>query len=176
MPAQIALARLLLLGLLIIPVAARADLIMVSNEKDNTISVLDADTLALVKTVPTGERPRGIVLSPDHRFLYICASDSDRIDVMDTHSLTITGSVPSNPDPELFDISPDGKTLYISNENNHEVSVVDIASAKIQTEKGAALDSFHVRELSGLKITSEERQSQLTRRLLEAIETLDKGK
>ena len=53
---------------------------------------------------------------------------------------------------------------------------LDIASAKIQTEKGAALDSFHVRELSGLKITSEERQSQLTRRLLEAIETLDKGK
>ena len=56
---------------------------MVSNEKDNTITVLDGETLKPVRTVKVGERPRGIVLSQDGQHLYICASDSDRIDVLD---------------------------------------------------------------------------------------------
>ena len=54
MPAQMTLARLLALILIAVPAATRADLIMVSNEKDNTISVLDGDSLQVIKTVPTG--------------------------------------------------------------------------------------------------------------------------
>ena len=56
---------------------AEARTIYVSNEKGNTISIVDGDTLELVQEVPVGERPRGIVLSPDDKFLYICASDDD---------------------------------------------------------------------------------------------------
>ena len=52
---------------------------------------------------------------------------------------------------------------------------LDIVSAKIQTEKGAALDSFHVREASGLKVLLEDRQRHITLRLLEAIEALDRA-
>src|SRR6266404_3939727 len=62
------------------PVAAER--IFVSNEKDNTIAVLDGKTLSLVKTVAVGARPRGIVLSNDGNALYICASDADHIEVL----------------------------------------------------------------------------------------------
>ena len=34
----------------------------VSNEKDNTISVVDLDKMETVKSIPVGERPRGILL------------------------------------------------------------------------------------------------------------------
>ena len=64
--------------------AAEARTIYVSNEKGNTISIVDGDTLELVQEVPVGERPRGIVLSPDGKFLYICASDDDTVQIMDT--------------------------------------------------------------------------------------------
>ncbi|HVR68841.1 MAG TPA: hypothetical protein VMT98_19500, partial [Verrucomicrobiae bacterium] len=48
-------------AILAVPVAAET--IFVSNEKDNSISILDGATLEVVKTVPVGQRPRGITLS-----------------------------------------------------------------------------------------------------------------
>jgi YVTN family beta-propeller protein len=63
--------------------ASLAETVYVSNEKDNTITVIDGNALQPVKTIPVGQRPRGILLSADQRLLYICASDSDRIEVLD---------------------------------------------------------------------------------------------
>ncbi len=60
-----ALCRLLPLAVLaaLASGAARASTVLVSNEKGNSITVLDGATLKLIKTVPVGQRPRGIVLS-----------------------------------------------------------------------------------------------------------------
>jgi YVTN family beta-propeller protein len=44
---------------------ASAYLAYVSNEKSNTISVIDTDKLAVVKTIKVGQRPRGIGLTKD---------------------------------------------------------------------------------------------------------------
>jgi [protein-PII] uridylyltransferase len=49
---------------------------------------------------------------------------------------------------------------------------VDIAGARIVTERGAAIDSFYVRELDGGKIVSIERQKTIDARLSEAIQRL----
>ena len=49
---------------------------------------------------------------------------------------------------------------------------VDISTARILTEKGAAIDSFYVREVDGGKILSPERQKAIQRRLLHAINSL----
>ena len=49
---------------------------------------------------------------------------------------------------------------------------VDISTARICTEKGAAIDSFYVREEDGGKILSPERQKAIERRLLHAINAL----
>jgi [protein-PII] uridylyltransferase len=49
---------------------------------------------------------------------------------------------------------------------------VDISTARILTEKGAAIDSFYVRELDGGKILATERQQAIQRRLLHAIDSL----
>lgn len=49
---------------------------------------------------------------------------------------------------------------------------VDISTARICTEKGAAIDSFYVREIDGGKIVSPERQAAIKRRLLHATSRL----
>ena len=51
--------------------------IFVSNEKDNTITVIDGKTLQTIKTIPVGRRPRGVVLSPDFKELFVAAGDGD---------------------------------------------------------------------------------------------------
>ncbi|HSO41715.1 MAG TPA: hypothetical protein VLR47_02530, partial [Rhodospirillales bacterium] len=42
---------------------ARAETVIVSNERDNTLSVIDGQTLTVTQTVPVGRRPRGITLN-----------------------------------------------------------------------------------------------------------------
>lgn len=108
--------------------------IYVSNEKDNTISILDGKSYKLLKTVKVGQRPRGVILSKDQTQLYICASDDDRIEVLDLKTLKIVDILPSGPDPELMKISHDGKFIYVSNEDDNLITVVDIEKRKIKAE------------------------------------------
>jgi PQQ-dependent catabolism-associated beta-propeller protein len=108
--------------------------IFVSNEKGNSISIIDGETLELIETVPVGNRPRGIALSSDGRHLYICASDDNTIQVLDTESRKVVGNLPSGPDPELLVLSPDDALIYVANEDDNMVTVVDIASKAAVTE------------------------------------------
>ncbi len=50
---------------------------------------------------------------------------------------------------------------------------LDISAAKISTEKGAAIDTFYIRELEGSKVVSSERHRAIERRLRQAIQSLD---
>ena len=50
-------------ALLLLTAPAYAETIFVSNEKDNTITVVDGKTLQVIKTIKVSRRPRGVVLS-----------------------------------------------------------------------------------------------------------------
>jgi PQQ-dependent catabolism-associated beta-propeller protein len=113
--------------------AARADTIYVSNEKGNSITVLD-NSLKVIKTVPVGQRPRGIVLSKDGHTLYICASDDNEIEQLDLDDYTMKPPLPSGADPENFALHPDGKHLYVANEDNSLVTIVDIEQRSVAGE------------------------------------------
>ena len=69
--------------------------IWVTNEKDDTVSVIATETLEVIQTYETGERPRGITFSKDYTRLYICASDSDAVQVMDPNTGEILHDLPS---------------------------------------------------------------------------------
>src|SRR6201997_1480516 len=98
----------------------------VSNEKSNTISVIDTDKFTVVKTIKVGQRPRGIELTKDGKFVLVAVGDDDTIQMIDTATGEITGTLPSGPDPEFFAQDPAGKFLYVSNENDNTVTIIDI--------------------------------------------------
>jgi len=62
--------------------------------------------------------------------------------------------------------------LYTISQTLSEVEL-DISAAKICTEKGAAIDSFYVRESDGGKVIAPERQRAIERKLRHAIHELD---
>jgi [protein-PII] uridylyltransferase len=62
--------------------------------------------------------------------------------------------------------------LYAMSQKLSELTL-DVAAAKISTEKGAAIDSFYVREMDGSKVISPERHHSIERRLRQAIHALD---
>lgn len=114
--------------------AAWANKIYVSNEKGNTVTVIDSEGWEAIAEFPVGNRPRGIGISPDGKHLYVCTSDDDIIKVFDAETYEFLWSLPSGPDPELFVLSPDGSTLYVSNEDDNLVTVVDTGTKTVAAE------------------------------------------
>ncbi len=113
---------------------ANAETAYITNEKGNSISVIDLDKLEVVKTVPVGQRPRGITLSKDETEMYVCLGDDDTIAIVDTKTLKTIGDLPSGPDPEQLRLSPDGKLLFIANENDALLTAIDLSTRKAVSE------------------------------------------
>ncbi len=129
-----ALAALSLSSLALGAGPAAAYKIFVSNEKENTISVIDSEKLEVVHTIKTGNRPRGIILSKDGKWVIVCTSDDNRIQVFDAETYKFVKDLPSGPDPELPILHTSGNPLYVSNEDDNLVTVVDIFKGTIITD------------------------------------------
>src|SRR5471032_1936348 len=114
----IAVFGLSLFGLLLQLDSDDAFLAYVSNEKGNSISVIDTDKMETVATIKTGQRPRGIEVSRDGKLVFVALGDDDTIQIFDAKTFKNVGELPSGPDPEQFVMDPAGKTLYVANEND----------------------------------------------------------
>lgn len=122
----------LALGVLVQP--AWAYRVYVSNEKDNTVTVFDSETNKVIETFAVGNRPRGITITHDGKWLLVCASDDDTVQVFDLKTHKLVKTLPSGPDPEQFILHPNGEILYIANEDDNMVTIVDIIKNKVITE------------------------------------------
>src|SRR5437588_3776811 len=63
---------------------ARALLAYVSNEKSNTVTVIDTEKFEPLRTIKVGQRPRGIELTKDGKFVLVAVGDDDTIQMIDT--------------------------------------------------------------------------------------------
>src|ERR1700733_10508828 len=115
------------LGILATPPAVAA-FAYVSNEKGNSVSVVDLDKMETVQTIPTGQRPRGIEVARDGRVVYVALGGDDTIQVIDAATREVVGDLPSGADPEQFVQDPAGKFLYVANENDAMVTAINLAS------------------------------------------------
>src|SRR5438309_1560949 len=97
----------------------------VSNEKSNTISVIDTDRFTVVKTIKVGQRPRGIELTKDGKFILVAVGDDDTIQMIDAKTHEVVATLPSGPDPELFSQDPTGKILYPANAKENTGTIID---------------------------------------------------
>lgn len=146
------------LVLLAFQVPALADEIWVSNEKDDTISVIDIETMEVVRTLEVGERPRGITFSKDYSLLYLCASDSDTVQVIDPETGRVLHDLPSGEDPEQFVLHPDNRHLYIANEDDAITTVVDTETRRViaQIDVGIEPEGMAVSPDGKIAITTSE--------------------
>lgn len=79
-------------------------LIIVTNKKAQSISVIDAVTLTELKRIPTTKKiVHGVAFSPDGRYAYISqeaiGADAGAVDVLDLATLTMTSSYPVAAQP-----------------------------------------------------------------------------
>ena len=102
----------------------------VSNEGSASVSVIDTATDKVRYTIKVGDKPAGIVVSPDRSRLYL----SSRTGVLIEHDLydeRDSGRVALGKSPQAFSLSPDGKILSIAVKDDGVVALVDAATLKV---------------------------------------------
>ena len=127
-------------------VAGSSPRVYVSNEASGDVTVIDAATDSILATIPVGERPRGIQVSPDGKTVYVALSGSsfakkgnlppvgkkvDGIGLIDTLKNELVGVIPGGSNPEQFVVSHDGTKLYVASQDASLASVVDVPSGKL---------------------------------------------
>ena len=145
-------------ALLMLARTADAHEVFVSNEKDNTVSVIDTKSLEVVRTLKVGKRPRGIAFTRDHSHLLVCASDSDAVQVYDAADHTFIRDLPSGRDPEQFALSYTGDRLFIANEDDAVTTIVDLTKHEIikQVDVGVEPEGMAVSPDDTILVTTSE--------------------
>ncbi len=113
--------------------------IFVTNEKDNSVSVINGETLEVEKEIGIGNRPRGIGISPDGTEVYVAVSEENSIAVFDPKTLEVLRKFESGSDPETFAVHPNGN-IYISNEDDAKASVYNPKTGELLAEIQVGLE------------------------------------
>jgi len=104
------------------------------NHADN-LQVLDAGTLDLVKTIPTGHGAYNVEPSPDGKWVIVTNKKDQSISLIDATTLAEVARVPTaKPFPHGVAYSPDNRFAFISQESKGvdpgAVDVIDLTTRK----------------------------------------------
>jgi len=84
----------------------------------NTLQVLDAGTLELVREIPVGTGAYNVEPSADGRWIIVTNKKAQSVSLVDAESLTEVAKIPtSKPLPHGVAYSPDGRWAFISQES-----------------------------------------------------------
>jgi YVTN family beta-propeller protein len=100
----------------------------VSNKDDNSLTIVDLDTLSVAATVtdPKLQSPEGLAVSPDGKRLYAALSAQNSVLVLSTDTNKVIKEIPSGgKSPMRLLLAPDGRTLWVANDQSFSVSVID---------------------------------------------------
>lgn len=100
----------------------------VTNNADNTVSVIDTTSNAVIATLPVGSGPRGIAVTPNNAFAYVANEFDEIVSVIDTATNTVTATIPVGPAPGFVAITPNGSFAYVTPFIGSDVWVIDTAT------------------------------------------------
>jgi YVTN family beta-propeller protein len=86
----------------------------VGNTTSNNVSEFDTATNTVVATVPVGNAPLGVAVTPDGKHVYVTSDGFNNVSVIDTASNTVVATVTPVDEPFGVAIAADGKHAYLS--------------------------------------------------------------
>jgi YVTN family beta-propeller protein len=117
------------LGFALLPAAANAQNAYITNNDDNTVSVIDTASDTVIATIPVTPRPGGVAVTPDGSRAFVTGDDGNynTVSVIDTASNTVTAAITVGSGRGVA-ITPDSTKAYVSNFIDNTISVIDTAS------------------------------------------------
>lgn len=106
-------------------VVATENRVFVSNGNNDSISVIDTEKDEVIETIELkldprlgnlrGAIPFGLILSQDHKKLYVAEAGINAVAVIDVSTYSVLGHIPTGWFPSKLAVSKDGKKLIVSN-------------------------------------------------------------
>lgn len=98
----------------------------VSNEGNNTVSVVDASAMGVVATIAVGQRPNQIALTPDGRSLWVTNYADHSVSVVDTTSNEVTRTLEVGRNPHIVAMNASRGQALVTSEGDGAVDVFDL--------------------------------------------------
>ena len=105
---------LLAAAMLCAAVPALANLVVVLNSRDASVTLLDRDTGAEKGVIPVGKEPHHLIPTPDGRELIVASAVGNELIFLDAATGAVNRRLPNIPDPYHLAFSPDRKWLVIA--------------------------------------------------------------
>jgi YVTN family beta-propeller protein len=117
----------------------------ITNVGDNTVSVIDVASNAVVATIPVGGVPDGVAITPDGTNAYVTNAFDNDVSVIDIASNTVVTTIPVGSLPDGIAMTSGGthaqyddtrrhpSLAYVTNGADNTVSVIDTASNTVMT-------------------------------------------
>jgi YVTN family beta-propeller protein len=114
-----------------IAVNPNTNMIYVTNEFSNTLSVINGRTDDIETATPILSTPYDVDVDPYSGKVYVANLGSDSISILDGATKDIIATVENVTSPVGLDVDPDGTWIYVTNIDTNTVSKIDGVTNKI---------------------------------------------
>jgi YVTN family beta-propeller protein len=114
---------------------------LVTNNEDNTVSVIEMNSYSVVNTISTGKGPHGFRISNDNKYAYIANMGADSVSVINLETMSEEKQIKVGNTPVTTGITTDGKTLVITLNAENALGIVNLETdevSKVEVGKGPA--------------------------------------
>lgn len=109
-------------------------LLYVTTELDQSVTLVDPNTLKIVGTIPTGQpQSHMFVLSPDGRFGYTANVGPGTVSVLDIEARKMLAIIPISANTQRISVSKDGRRVFTADQTTPRLAVIDTISHTIKT-------------------------------------------
>jgi YVTN family beta-propeller protein len=99
--------------------------------KDDSIAVLDTESLRVLRLIPVPKGPHGLVMSLDGGRVYASSDGDSKVSVIDTGRDSVVASIEVGPSPHGLAMTPDGTRLLVAGFGTDSVVFVDTSTDSV---------------------------------------------
>ncbi|WP_328954694.1 PxKF domain-containing protein [Kitasatospora purpeofusca] len=123
--------------------AGPAQLVYMTDAFAKTFVAYDLSSGSVAGTVPVGERPGPLAVSPDGSQVWVGNQFGNSISVIDTATLTVTTTLTGGQYPSAIAFSPDGAHVYVA-ENRAGHAGIDVFDTASRTVSASIPTAYNV--------------------------------
>jgi YVTN family beta-propeller protein len=145
----------------------KTGLFYVTNHMSALVTVLNAKTNQVIRTIQTGETPHSEALSPNGSLLAVTSYSGNEVFLINTATDQMIKQITVGKEPLDITYSPDGRYLFTANNLDNTVTVIDTADNLVVAEIPAG------KAPTSISVLPNGRQAYVTEENSGAIEILN---
>ena len=110
------------------PSVTGSDFAYITNQNSNSVSAININTNTVAATIPVGNIPWGVSVSPDGTRAYVTNFNSGTVSVINTSNNTVIATIGVGAGPIGVAVSRDGLKAYVTNLAANTVSVINTST------------------------------------------------